>query len=56
MKKIRQRLSAVSAEILLITGAFFIAAATATISITATIYFVGLALSALGFFIAKGRR
>lgn len=56
MKKFKLWMHMVSAEILLLLGAFLIIGATATISIIAAVYLTGGALISLGFFIAKNRR
>lgn len=55
MKKFKTWLHMVSAEILLLLGAFLIVGATATISVIAAAYITGGALISLGLFIAKNR-
>lgn len=55
MKKLKTLWSTVSAEVLLVAGAFFIVAATARISTTATIYLIGFMFVAFGLLMAKRR-
>lgn len=56
MKILKTVMGAISAELLLIIGAFLFVVATARVSITLTLYLVGIFCFAGGFFIAKHRR
>jgi len=55
MKRIKGLLSALSAEIMLIAGAFFVTIATARIDTTLMLYLIGVFFLLGGIFIAKNR-